>query len=417
MSWKRRAFLTAGTAALGACRKSPAPPASGGSPHPASPKPWLTTPGGTAPDWSLLEKYQGLITREDFVRLMTGVIAGDDSWNNYITVTPEAALIDRSTPDDGLPRLVLRFAPPGSRLEVPRYWRRADELPAVIDPARPLEGLHIAIDPGHIGGAWAAMEERNFNGGEVKEGEITLRTARVLAPMLDAAGARVSMVRDALRPQTEPDWPALKEAARDSLIQSGEVLSEFTLDREARRLFCRSAEIRARARRVNDTLRPDVVVCLHFNAGGPWDNHLHILAHGCLTKDEMPLDDQRLECLLRLAQGCADTELPLCLAVAQSMASTTGLPAYTYRGTNARPHPASPFVWMRNLLANRLYQCPVVFCEPWVMNNPDLALRTKAGDYEGESMVAGKMRPSIFREYAASVTAGLARYYGEHRNR
>ena len=61
-----------------------------------------------------------------------------------------------------------------------------------------LSGLKIALDPGHIGGEWAKMEERWFKMGDtppVEEGEMTLRVAKMLAPKLRALGARVSFVR------------------------------------------------------------------------------------------------------------------------------------------------------------------------------------------------------------------------------
>ncbi len=36
------------------------------------------------------------------------------------------------------------------------------------------------------------------------------------------------------------------------------------------------------------------------------------------------------------------------------------------------------------------------------------------GDYKGERAVAGRMRQSIFREYANSVADGLVKYYSSN---
>ena len=74
-------------------------------------------------------------------------------------------------------------------------------------------------------------------------------------------------------------------------------------------------------------------------------------------------------------------------------------------------------VWARNLLANRLYECPVIFLEPYRMNHEEVYARVQAGDYEGEREVAGKMRRSIFREYADAVVAGLRDYYSSARRK
>jgi hypothetical protein len=73
------------------------------------------------------------------------------------------------------------------------------------------------------------------------------------------------------------------------------------------------------------------------------------------------------------------------------------------------------FLWARNLLANRIFECPVVFLEPYRMNNADTYARIQAGDYQGEREVAGRMQRSIFREYADAIVAGLRAYYAAER--
>ena len=97
------------------------------------------------------------------------------------------------------------------------------------------------------------------------------------------------------------------------------------------------------------------------------------------------------------------------------MARETGLPPWIYRTSNAKSVNDNTYVWARNLLANRVYTCPVIFLEPYVMNNREVYERIGAGNYEGEKLVAGKMRRSIFREYAAGVANGLANYYRKNR--
>ncbi|MGZ5536932.1 MAG: hypothetical protein ACXWG0_00230, partial [Chthoniobacterales bacterium] len=65
--------------------------------------------------------------------------------------------------------------------------------------------------------------------------------------------------------------------------------------------------------------------------------------------------------------------------------------------------------------ATRLYQCPVVYFEPYVMNSDEVFWRVQEGDYEGIRNVNGTDRPSIFREYADGVFDGLVDYYREAR--
>jgi len=196
----------------------------------------------------------------------------------------------------------------------------------------------------------------------------------------------------------------------------------------AERLFYRTAEIRARAELVNHSIKPDLVLCLHFNAE-PWGDpnsptlvdrsHCHLLLNGGYTDDELALTDQRFEMLRKLLQRTHAQEAAIGTDVAAAFYQLTGLPPYSYpAGTrNARTVDGNPFLWARNLLANRLYDCPVIFMEPYVMNSQSDYARIQAGDYEGQRDVAGKMQPSIFREYANAVTEGLAKYYRDHRPR
>ena len=57
-----------------------------------------------------------------------------------------------------------------------------------------LQGLTIALDPGHIGGDYSKMEGRHFSIGEsppVKEGNLALTVAKILKKKLVDVGAKV----------------------------------------------------------------------------------------------------------------------------------------------------------------------------------------------------------------------------------
>jgi hypothetical protein len=104
--------------------------------------------------------------------------------------------------------------------------------------------------------------------------------------------------------------------------------------------------------------------------------------------------------------------------IALAMSRETSLPPYAYPTTNSTTKVGtSGYVYARNLLATRLYRCPVVYCEPYVMNSNDVFARIQAGDYEGTRSINGVERKSIFREYADGVTDGLIEYYSKARGR
>jgi len=395
--------------------KKPAAPAP--SPVPTPPHPALSDLAGV-PDWSSLNRYQSTVSRADFLRLMDQVFTVSPAWRDWIEVGDEDAKIRTN---DG-EFLRLRFAPEGLASPPPRYWRTTAELPPA-PPERPLDGLKIAIDPGHIGGRWGKMEERWFQLSAtslpVQEGDMTLQVAKLLKPKLEALGATVTLVRE----ETEPVTPIRPEMLQDEARASD---SGGNIPKLAERLFYRTAEIRARAKLVNDGIKPDLVLCLHFNADEWGDpnaptlvpaNHFHMILNGGYTDDEVALADQRHDLLTKLLQGIHDEERKLAASTAAVFVEKTGMPPYLYNpaAKNHRNVDANPYLWARNLLANRLYQCPVVYYEPYVMNSAEDYTRIQAGDYEGEREVAGKMRSSIFREYADCAALGLERYYRKAR--
>jgi N-acetylmuramoyl-L-alanine amidase len=395
---------------------------------------------GAHPRWRVLEHYQQTITRDEFAHLINDVYCTHGFADDLIKIDSDSARVleDR----DAQTFFGLRFASDESSCaHVPRLWHPAKSLPPA-KPNKPLANLRIALDPGHLGGKWAKMEERWFQVGDTKpvtEGDLTLRVARLLAPRLRKLGAKVLFVRNSSQPITKKRPDDFAELAKKILIKGGvpqprtEVLDpndpekEQTIRWQSEILFYRYSEIRRRAVLVNRRLHPDLVLCLHFNAEGWGDpnnprlidnNHLHLLVNGSYLKDELELDDERFEMIRRLLSRAYDTELPIAESVAASMAKATGLPAYQYPTTQTTTKVGSTgYVYARNLLATRLYRCPVIYCEPYVMNSKDAFARIQAGDYEGTRDINGTPRKSIFLEYADSVADGLAEYYREARSR
>ena len=395
------------------------------------------SPLGEKPDWTRLEAFQETITRADFERLLDTVYAPGGAAKGVIEVAADAAVIKTALTPPADFRL--RFAADAATAKaVPRTWRPARQLPAAPE-GQPLAGLKIALDAGHLGGAWARMEERFIQVGEsrpVIEGEMTLRVARLLAPKLRALGAEVLDIRETTEPTTPLRPETLRDTARAELAKLGietprekydgtnDPLRAQTVQAQSELLFYRIAEIRQRATLVNTKLQPDLVVCLHFNAEAWGDplrpvlvprNHLHVLVNGSYSAGELRFDDQRYEMLVKLLNRSYDEELPASEHLADALAAATKLPPYEYTTGNAIRTGDNAYIWARNLLANRLYHAPVAFLEPYVMNSEPVWMRVQAGDYEGEITLAGEPRRSLYREYADAVAEGLRAYYAKVR--
>ena len=115
------------------------------------------TPLASRPDWNLLQRYANTITASELEQLLKTVYVPDGSWKNWITIKPGEALIQ---PYPGKMISLPLAASNGEEKPVPRYWKKGDER--VPHPGKPLAGLKIVIDPGHLGGAWSKIEERWF---------------------------------------------------------------------------------------------------------------------------------------------------------------------------------------------------------------------------------------------------------------
>src|SRR2546423_3272464 len=176
---------------------------------------------GSKPKWEVLEHYQRTITHENFARLINGVYCTHGIPDDLIKIDNDSARI--LTNRESQHFFELHFAPDqGSCARVPRLWHPAESLPPAPN-AKPLAGLRIALDPGHLGGKWAKMEERWFQVGDTKpvtEGDLTLRVSRLLAVRLRQLGAKVLFVRNNTDPITLKRPADFKELARAILIRN-----------------------------------------------------------------------------------------------------------------------------------------------------------------------------------------------------
>lgn len=380
------------------------------------------------PDWKQLEPYQRTITRLQLTRWINETYSPDGGFWKY-TQLNDHELILFSDLLHTVPLFRLELAP-----ERPDC-RPAPHLFAPIrshesTPSLPLRGIKICLDPGHVGGEWAKMEERFFQLGSdpsVEEASLNLWTCEHLAQLLQQAGAEVSWAKHELKPVT-PLRPAdCRDAAFLSLFVSGDFLQiltpdqiELRMQKQAEAVFYRTAEIQARAAVVAQAA-PDLTVCLHYNAA-PWgapskpsmvpQSKLVVFVTGAFSERELIYDDQKFNLMKKMLDQTAPLELGAAEAIAKSMRGSWSFLPEKYVGWNAVFKVGTePMVYARNLLANRLYPGPVVFVEGPYMNAMDAYPRLIAGDYPGVRLIAGKNQISIFQEYATIVFKGLMDYF------
>ena len=384
-----------------------------GSPRLPAPNPWFP-----------LDLYQGTITRPQFEEKLRTLYDPFGVFPAYLDITDARVIIYPSTKERSLPQFTLNFAPPGAPQPPPRWFRTPEEFRAGTHPLdKPLSGLRVAIDPGHIGGPWAQMEERStrYHGSApVQEGDLNLITGRILKQELTDLGASVFEVRDSTDPVT-PYRPAdMLPEAREMLLAHAahstrlralppdklNLLFGSRVTDLAEFLFYRCSEIVERGNRIRNNFVPDITVTLYIDAT-PGSGRGRLTAanqniffvHGSYTRSEMADPEMQRRCVYKMVEGSSGIEAEVASDIATVFAQRTGLGPVRYGDSpTTRKVGDNPGVVARNLAANREYDGPVVCTEPYFMNNRVVYQRLLAGDYSGQRTFSGKAYTSIFRE-------------------
>ena len=149
------------------------------------------------PDWSRLDAFQGTLSKGKFEQTLHQVYCPRVSWyQDWIKLNESAVLIRKKRGEDSW--YSLSFSAGNQAIS-----KNPDVLFA--DKKNNLNGIRIALDPGHIGGQYSEMEGRHFalNGSfPVKEGDLALSVAVRLKEKLSALGATVNLIRDKNEPVT-----------------------------------------------------------------------------------------------------------------------------------------------------------------------------------------------------------------------
>jgi N-acetylmuramoyl-L-alanine amidase len=388
--------------------------------------------------WFPIDLYQGTITRQEFETKLHTLYDPFSAFPPYLDINDQRVVIYPSPQERQIPQFVLQFAPPNQPRAPMRWFRTPAEVRTMSHPIdKPLNGLRVAIDPGHIGGPWAQMEERStrYKGSApVQEGDLNLITGRLLKQELTAMGASVYVVRDSTEPVTPYRPNDMIEEARDLLIahsSKGKNLRALPPDKLnllfgqrltelSEFLFYRCSEIIERGNRIRNNFVPDITVTLYIDATPdsgrgrltPGNANIFFVG-GSYTKSEMQDPDMQRRCVYKMVEGSSAIESEVAADIASVFTEKTGLGPVKYgdSGTTRQVIPGNSYVVARNLAANREYDGPVVCTEPYFMNNKIVYQRLLAGDYEGQRTFDGKSYGSIFREYADCVAQGLVKAY------
>ena len=362
------------------------------------------------PDWRRLDRFQKSISKQEFLRQLTEVYCPRKSWwSPWIEIEENRARIRKKAGSDEWYDLHFSESNETINLSLSRFQ---------------ISGSKILIDPGHIGGDFSEMEGRHFAIGDdepVKEGELALSVALKLKSELEKKGAVVSLSRKENQPVTQLRPKNFKELA-ETWFSRMEWLQKLPPEERSKRIqkrqelyFYRVSEIMARSEKIRKN-QPDLVLCIHLNAA-PWPdpdnkslvdrNDYHVLVNGCYMGGEIAYDNQRFEMIWRLLHRWEGTERLIAEHMSQAFSQETGLPAFAYKGPNALKVGQVEGVWARNLLANRIYEAPVIFLEPYIANSEEVYQRIQGVGSDLHGTNEGQSRKSIVQEYVDAVLLGL----------
>lgn len=378
----------------------------------------LLSPGTQAPDWDMLQKDYPALSQSVNLDWAQALLLPEERGLLWFHIEPEQHRIILRQNDSEL-----RWeSDPDASSNPKRYWRPWEEIQPHTTENLPLLGLRVALDPGHVGGEFAATEHRFFHieGADfpVAEGDLNRIVARRLEKALQKLGAIVSWTNKQDSPLTAGSPEDYKELAKNTLSPMAD-WETLDSDQQAARIrnwavryWLIIGDIRERARLVNEEIQPDLVLSIHFDAA-PWpenengtlqlvpESFAHIIVNGSYLEFELALEDVRADFMRRLLQNTPEEEVHWGLAMADALRDVIGSPAFTYRGRNAVNVQNHPYLWGRNLLANRLFEAPTLFLEPFVMNS-------KLDHSRIQKALAGEAEDDdIFDQYVEFVLRGL----------
>lgn len=364
----------------------------------------------SAVDFSVFDSFQGEWTKVEIEERLQRYLQKKSHIARYITLTEEEFILydlpetqsDRSVEY----RLKLVLEPRAEKKKVPKRTN--------------LVGVKIAVDPGHLGGPYARLEERfidippSLERGEsiqFDEGTLTFLTAMYLKILLEKEGAIVMMTRDQIGKNvfSESFFDWLKNKPN---LWAGEV----SLNKLFRKYY-NPLDLRARANKIN-AFAPDLSIVIHYNSHEGSDeissNHCvvsnnfnMVFIPGAFCSNELVEQESRFEFLRLLITNDLTHSHDLSLAILEKFGSCLQVPIVTKidgaRYLQSVCLKVEEGVYARNLALTRLIHGPVCYGETLVQNNIDECQNLGRQDF----VIHGMTCSSRIKEVAEAYFEGI----------
>lgn len=317
------------------------------------------------------------------------------------------------------------------------------------DAAKPLQGMRIAIDPGHMGGEWADITGKYIenNGHRLSEGELAGKTAELLAATLRQLGAEVLITRTGANPVTSVAYDdidiqahgreALRAATGTSWFQEllttpgddAALIRAFERNfhvkdmfaSHKRRHYFTSSDLDARAKKIRD-FGADITLSLHFDAVVPLPlspvtdhaintsapSRTKIYVPGGFMKGELSTREDRAYFARHLLEKDSWQEsVDLGTSIVHSISNELGIPLQTGHGSNASK--IENGVFARNLgLLRKVPDTAFVFVEALFYNRPDEFAALSRADNARIKQLAAAIANGIVANTQKGRAAGMS---------
>lgn len=319
--------------------------------------------------------------------------------------------------------------------------------PVSSDPAQPLRGWRVALDPGHTAGdletartegkyvMMRPSQQTNFERIAFWEGNLTLATADLIRQQLDSLGATTMLTRYSpgrdVNGLTYQDWKrqhwpqAVYDSATSWDLSQRQLNYWLTRadDKAIMRSFYTAEDLRNRANRIN-AFRPHLTLIIHYNVHGPnWENrdragfippadtnYLMAFIPGSFLANELQSVEDRAILLRQLLTMDVTYSQELAEAFVAASQRLTGVPVVPPNHRlgylhNSSRYTGSPGVYARNLSLTRLVKGPLVYGESLNQDFLDEALRLNQRDLTVNGILVSSRVQDVADAYVAAVLA------------
>ncbi|NGX37438.1 MAG: hypothetical protein K1000chlam2_00594 [Chlamydiae bacterium] len=364
-------------------------------------------------EFSDFDKFQGRWTRADMEERLGLFLQKDGRVASYFSLSDDALVIYNApeTQKNREAEYELKLAP--TKNESGSYEKKQKSL----------VGVKIAIDPGHLGGPYARLEERFIDIPpslerpepiQFDEGTLSFLTAVYLKILLEREGAIVMMTRD------QVGKGVYGEDFFDWLKKNPDLWKgEISLNKLFRR-FYNPLDLRARAAKIN-AFEPDLSIVIHYNSHEVEEeyssnhcvassNYNLVFIPGAFCRNELVEYENRYEFLRLLASEDLPRSMQLSSEILREFNHQLDVPVVSkIDGAHYLDKvciKVEDGIYARNLALTRLIHSPVCYGETLIQNNINECINLNRRDF----VIDGRPCSSRIKQVAEAYFAGIKNY-------